>query len=396
MIMSFLCAGILTTKYLGTVQAALWDARPKWYNIGIQLGIDVTDLDVIRDRNMKNADECITEMLVNWLRNASYPPTWDYIVKALQSPTINLPQIAETIEHNYLSSDPQEGEDSSKTHQAAVSEQAKQASSPVATKDGATFKHIKKLPSALTDEQKEQLDEILKIDSENIQLKYYTLRDKFFDSLEMQRLPIKKLVHRLKGLKVLKRLRSPKAASALQCYESVLDSIKDIERVKKVIEENSTFFDFRSLEYMIENVGLESDKKQLKHYKEEFELYIKRRIFECPYEIGAICIRSPDSTELFVKLESDYEKLVELKQFQYQLSFVLEVSVHVLRLSSVKDGCIEIIFLIPNFVQETSFPLSPEQEAMLLELGVVKLSCGDYHFPTQVIICYKLELNLSR
>ena len=354
----------MTTKDLGTVQAALWDARPKWYNLGIQLGIDVTDLDVIRDRNMKNTDECITDMLVNWLRNASYPPTWDYIVKALRSPTVNFMQMAETIEHSHLSSDSKKEsdlEDTSKTRHS--------------------FPHIREF-HILTDKGKELYEAKLEMDSENIQLRYNTLCNTFFESIEERRLPIKKVIHKLKGLKPLKRLRSPRAAFAVKSYEAVLESIQDIERVKKVIEENSSFFDFRSLEYMIENVGLDSDKKRLEKYKEEFERYVKRRIFECPPE-GRPTM-SPNSIELFVKLESDFETLVELKQFQCQLSFVLEVSVHVLRLNSVKDGCVEMIFFIPNFVQETTFPLLVEQETMLIELGVIKLSCGDYHFPQQV------------
>ena len=377
----------MTTKDLGTVQAALWDARPKWYNIGIQLGIDVTDLDVIRDRNMKNADECITEMIVNWLRKASHPPTWNSIVKALQSPTVNLMQMAETIEQSDLCSDAKKennSEISNKTHQAAeVSKEIKQTpgEASACTQSGTNFQHIREF-HILTDKQKGEYEAKLEMDSENIQFRYYTLRNKFFESLEAQRLPLKKVIHQLKGLKALKRLRSPRAAFAVKTYESVLESIQDIERVKKVIEENSSFFDFRSLEYMIENIGLDSDKKRLEKYKEEFERYVKRRIFECPPE-GRPAM-SPNSIELFVKLESDFETLVELKQFQCQLSFVLDVSVHVLRLSSVKDGCIEIIFFIPTFVRETTFPLLVEQEAMLMELGVIKLSCGDYHFPQQV------------
>ena len=363
---------------------ALWDARDKWYNIGIQLDMAVVDLEVIRRDQNATTDECMTEMLIKWLRNACNPPTWNCIVNALRSPTVNLMHMAETIEHNHLSSDSKDSEISNKTHQTAdVSKEIKQTSGEASacTQSDTTFQHIREF-HILTDKQKEQFEAKLEMDSENIQFRYYTLCNKFFESLEAQRLPLKKLIHQLKGLKALKRLRSPRAAIAVKSYEAVLESIQDIERVKKVIEENSSFFDFRSLEYMIENVGLDSDKKRLEKYKEEFDRYVKRRIFECPPE-GRPAM-SPNSIELFVKLESDFETLVELKQFQCQLSFVLEVSVHVLRLSSVKDGCVEMIFFIPTFVRETTFPLLVEQEDMLIELGVIKLSCGDYHFPQQV------------
>ena len=86
-----------------------------------------------------------------------------------------------------------------------------------------------------------------------------------------------------------------------------------------------------------------------------------------------------------MKIDStNYKKIVELKLFECLLSKVLKVHMHELKLCSVKDGCIEMIFLIPIFVQEAIFPLSTEQEATLKELGVIKLLCGDYHFPRQV------------
>ena len=71
-------------------------------------------------------------------------------------------------------------------------------------------------------------------------------------------------------------------------------------------------------------------------------------MFECPCEIGPP--ETPSSTKLYVKLESDYDKLVKLKQFQCRLSLILEVSVHALCLSSVKDGCIQLTFLILSLV----------------------------------------------
>ena len=109
-------------------------------------------------------------------------------------------------------------------------------------------------------------------------------------------------------------------------------------------------------------------------------------MFECPTKIGPT--HTPNNKELHVKVEFDYSKLVELKQFQCRLSLILEVSVHVLRISSIKEGCIQLTFLIPSFVQEAIFPLSAEQEAALKELGIIQLSCDNYYFPAQVYQYY--------
>ena len=347
-------------------------------------------MDVIKERYLQNADECLTDLFKKWLRRVDPQPTWEAIEKALRSPTVNLSQLAAKIVNEKIDSTKF---NDSKTEpikhekiQVKCSDAQAQA---VAIKSDAFFQHIREF-QGLDKEKKEYLEQRLIMESQDIQLSFFTLRNNFFKSLED--IPLKNLVRVLKGLQVLKRVNSSKSASVIQSYEYVLKNITDIEEVKDLIEECSTFFDFRPVEYMIQNVGLERDRQQLEEYKEDFEHYIKRRIFECPCEIGPP--EAPNSTKLYVKLESDYDKLVDLKQFQCRLSLILDVSVHVLRLSSVKDGCIQLTFLIPSFIQEAIFPLSADQERDMKELGIIKLWCGNYCFPNQVSLANSMIVEL--
>lgn len=338
----------------------------------------VDELDVIKCRNLQNDDECLTDLLHQWLQRADPHPCWEAIVRSLKLPSVGFEQLACKIEKEDLTpsrSAPKPDPTKSGSSEHPSSTHIAGAQSAVVD----SFQHIREF-EGLSDKQKEQLEQRLTMESENIQLRFHTLCNKFFDSLDAQHVPLKRLVRLLKGLKALKRINSSKSASVVQSYEYVLDNITDIEGVKDVIQEHSTFFDFRPVQYMIENIGLEKDRKLLEEYKEDFEHYIKRRVFECPCKVGPS--DAPNSTELCVKLESDYDKLVELKQFECQLSLVLDIAVYVLRLSSVKDGCIQLIFLIPSFLEEAIFPLSKEQEAALKELGIIQLCCGSYHFPS--------------
>ena len=41
---------------------------------------------------------------------------------------------------------------------------------------------------------------------------------------------------------------------------------------------------------------------------------------------------------------------------------------------------------MPSFVQQEIFPLSSEQERAVVEVGVIRLTCGDYQFPDKVCI----------
>ena len=81
-------------------------------------------------------------------------------------------------------------------------------------------------------------------------------------------------------------MNSSKSASVIQSFEYILENIANVEGVKDLIEEYS-FFDFRPIEYMIQNVGQEKDRQLLEKYKEDLEhyMYVKRKVFECPCEI---------------------------------------------------------------------------------------------------------------
>ena len=54
----------------------------KWYNLGLQLGIDDTELDVIEENNPKDIDACKRKMFRVWLR-ITPSPSYQQLVEAL-------------------------------------------------------------------------------------------------------------------------------------------------------------------------------------------------------------------------------------------------------------------------------------------------------------------------
>ena len=85
----------LTIDDLAAVHSKAWRARSKWYNIGLQLGLTADDLDCIR-MDYHDTDSCFTEMLKQWLRQ-SIEKTWDRLIKALRSETVNYGALADSI-----------------------------------------------------------------------------------------------------------------------------------------------------------------------------------------------------------------------------------------------------------------------------------------------------------
>ena len=80
------------------VQEALWEARSKWHNIGIQLKLKVHELECI------NAEQCslddkFSEMIKIRLRKVE-PCTWRDFCDALNHPTVGMPNVAEKLKGN--------------------------------------------------------------------------------------------------------------------------------------------------------------------------------------------------------------------------------------------------------------------------------------------------------
>ena len=86
----------LKEEDLSEVQDELWDARIKWYNIGLRLGILAPDLDVI-ENDGGDTEARFRSMLRKWLREGKNC-TWEALIKALSSPSVGLEMLAKHIQ----------------------------------------------------------------------------------------------------------------------------------------------------------------------------------------------------------------------------------------------------------------------------------------------------------
>ena len=139
------------------------------------------------------------------------------------------------------------------------------------------------------------------------------------------------------------------------------------------------------IEHIVNELDTDQDRVELQNYKKDFQQYSKRRIYECPTVYGPMS--STGHADLVCKVDSAYEQFTveELKSFEYRLSKIFHISPQsVLRLCREEEGCLQLIFQIPSFVQQEIFPLSSEQEKALAVEGVIRLTCGDYQFTAKV------------
>ena len=90
-----------------------------------------------------------------------------------------------------------------------------------------------------------------------------------------------------------------------------------------------------------------------------------------------------------MKLDSQYEEytVIQIEAFRGKLSEILCVSSQgILRVCRVDEGCMQLMFQVPSFVQQAILPLSGDQENALAAIGVIRLTCGKYQFRVKLFV----------
>ena len=81
-------------RSLPYLQDELYDVRGKWYNIGVQIDIDIGTLQSIKSEFSDNGD-ALRELLTHWLKRE---PTWEALFRALRSRPVGAHDIAEKLQ----------------------------------------------------------------------------------------------------------------------------------------------------------------------------------------------------------------------------------------------------------------------------------------------------------
>ena len=239
--------------------------------------------------------------------------------------------------------------------------------------------------SGLTDEQQRKLKSRLRVESQEIMFKFQQLFSTVYKSLCERKVPVNTLVTHLLSLGTLDPVYKHSQKPLLQTFFQELRNAESIEDVLWVVKDYFSFFNYHVIEHITNGLGTDQDKVELQTYKEHFHQYSKRRIYECPPLYGPKS--NGDHNDLVLKVDSAYEQFTveELENFEYRLTKIFHISSQgVLRLCRVEEGCLQLIFQVPSFVQQEIFPLSSEQERALAAEGVIRLTCRGYQFAAKV------------
>ena len=235
--------------------------------------------------------------------------------------------------------------------------------------------------SGLTHEQQQELRGRLRCESQMIMMRFQKLVSATIKSFQRRCVPLDDLVSHVMALGAFEPVFKESQVPVFHLHFNELKAADSVPKVFMVLNDYFSFFNYHILEHIIEELGTEQDKAELQRYKEDFNQYVKRRIFECLPEFGPVS--STDHADIFVKVDSQYENysVAQIEDFRHKLSEILGVSPQgILRLCRVDKGCFQLMLQVPSFAQQEIFPLSREQEKALAAMGVIRLICGEYKF----------------
>ena len=87
---------------LHTVINELYEARHKWFDIGIQLQLDHSELKGIEDKYRSDPGDCFRQMFIAWKTSSSQAPkTWSTLTAILRQPSIKYEELATKIEEKH-------------------------------------------------------------------------------------------------------------------------------------------------------------------------------------------------------------------------------------------------------------------------------------------------------
>ena len=231
----------------------------------------------------------------------------------------------------------------------------------------------------LTDERQKDFMDRLAFESQVIMMQFQKLVSETMESLIRQNVSLYRLVAHVMTLGAFDPVYIKPQLSLFQDRYTELKAADTIPEIFLVINDYFSFFNYDIIEHIINVLGTDEDKANLQSYKSKFDHYVRRRIYQC----GPHLESETDHPNIFVKLDSRYDNYTgaEIKRFCRKLNETLHVSSKgVMLLRRVDEGCIQLTFQVPLFVQQKIFPLSKEQAKALAAIGVMKLTCGEYQF----------------
>ena len=239
-------------------------------------------------------------------------------------------------------------------------------------------------PINLNPEEKQRQYERVSSKSQEMIFKFQNLFSATRKSLREKNLSVSDLLYHVECLGFIQPTFRDAGLSPLRHQLPKLANSETVDDAMSIIKDYCSFFNYHMLKHIIDKFGSLQDKENLAVYEKDFQTYAECCVIEEPLQVGKV--NKEGFSTMYVTLDDSFESctLSHLHIFVAELRKVLKIPSDVaLRLCYINRGSIKLTLQLPLFVKLDVFPLSSKQESQLADLGVLELSCEDYHFTRQ-------------
>lgn len=382
-------------------------------DIGLELGMNKVDLDCIKTKCRGNPDDCFREMLSKWLLGRG--ATWNAVVSALNSRVVGFGQLAEELKASVCSEEsaPSSSNSSVRTEESATSNcrlstdqkqdefhekvfrcPCGQCTLEFYLNNGCPKTQSSPYPylklSKLSEDDREDLTQKLSEDTEEIKLKFADLCNDLSDSLKNRGKTTGELVKTV--------------VSYDKSLHEELSKETEIDAVFSVLHKQVSFFNYETVEYIVNRLGDVDDKRNLEIYLAKFKEFCKRRIFE----VSPCAYGSPEAQPRKMKFVVQafelgiFSPVSAVKAAHQKIASLLKIRAKNLQLHCIDDGSILLVLSVPNFIAQDLFPLNQKILCELKDAGyivfvpkeVTHKDLETHQVLTNIHVCYRYQMHV--
>ena len=170
---------------------------------------------------------------------------------------------------------------------------------------------------------------------------------------------------------------------AIQLMRDEFYHITTMTQLFSTLEKYISWFNFEFIVKLV-SAFITDDRDLLRKwstYREKLKDYFKNNNTQAVQIGDAIQFGLSDvpGTKVMVaKVEKDDYTLSDLYFFHKAIADALEVPKYKFYFCEIGDGCMELKYCIPGFLYSLFFPLTNQQCHSLTEIGIIKMTCGEY------------------
>ena len=318
----------------------LHEVRADWYDLGVQLRMATSDLDVVKLEYMNDSKKCLRQMLSDWLtKTAPSPPSWQRVVDALCSRSIDRPALAEKIRRTYCSQE----------------------------QPSSTFLSLAEITSQM----------------ELLENEFEALKDDVYESVKDQ--PVQRFKFKLTSIKVRDKEHH------MDYMLKAVDKKATVTDIWVSLNKYLNFLNHTILQHILTKFTHRTLQRRMDSYKDKLHILFRQTRLCDFLQCWPLYKHSPPIEELrqFVAKSTknwDTCTLEDLDNMKGRIATLLLLPDFVLILETASRGCVEVTFSIPT-------SLVAQLQADIKKMAVKEMADMEIESITvDGVVCYEAPL----